>query len=216
MHLEYLHRPADPIAENKKELLVLLHGYGSNMQDLFSFAAEIPKNYEVVSMQAPLPLGMASMGLGGFAWYEINFMDAQKFNNTEQAFVSMQKILSDIQEHQQLWACSNKPVNLCGFSQGGILSYALSLQNPSIFNKILCLSAYPAYDVLGEIDKEENFSALEFYISHGVEDMVIPIEWAREGERLMKELKITYTYQEYRSGHGINPQNFHDLIEFLK
>ena len=32
-------------SENKAPLLLLLHGYGSNEEDLFSFASELPDEY---------------------------------------------------------------------------------------------------------------------------------------------------------------------------
>ena len=49
-------------------LLVLLHGYGSHEQDLFSFAEELPHQLRIVSLRAP-----QSMGFGAYCWYEINF-----------------------------------------------------------------------------------------------------------------------------------------------
>ena len=48
-------------------LLVMLHGYSSNEADLFSFASLIPSDYHVVSLQAPLSLGV------GYAWFPIHF-----------------------------------------------------------------------------------------------------------------------------------------------
>ncbi len=211
MNLQYLYRPAETLPTERKSLLFLLHGYGSNKEDLFSFAAEIPKNLDVISLEAPI-----SLPFGGYAWYDINFTNAQEFNDTVQAQKSMQLILADIQSHaDQLGYLKEDKVQLCGFSQGGILSYALSLHNPEKFSKTLCLSAYPAEDVIGGIEEQKDFSGLSFYISHGEEDAVIPIEWARNGPVLLKSLGIRCTYKEYHSGHGINPENFRDLIQFL-
>ena len=45
----YLVRPPKLIVD-KNPLLLLLHGYGSNEADLFSFAAELPDEYYVISL----------------------------------------------------------------------------------------------------------------------------------------------------------------------
>ena len=38
-------------------LLILLHGYGSNELDLFSFANELPDTLVIVSLRAPYEMG---------------------------------------------------------------------------------------------------------------------------------------------------------------
>ncbi len=210
MNLEYRHRPSNQDKNSERPLLILLHGYGSNYDDLFSFAPEIPAQYEVISMNAP-----QKTIYGGWAWYDINFMDAQKFNDVKQAHYSMDLILADIDEHCELWNCPKNQVNLCGFSQGGILSYALSLNHPKKFEKVACLSSYPAPEIIGDFNKNADFSQLKFYISHGVEDTVIPIDWGKKAEPLLTELNINYQFKEYYEGHGVNPQNFKDLMLFL-
>ena len=50
------------------EVIFLLHGYGSNDDDLFSLKEYIPSNYIIISLRAP-----SSLGFGSYAWYSINF-----------------------------------------------------------------------------------------------------------------------------------------------
>ena len=50
------------------EVIFLLHGYGSNDDDLFSLKEFIPSNYIIISLRAPI-----SLGFGSYAWYSINF-----------------------------------------------------------------------------------------------------------------------------------------------
>ena len=93
MSLNYIIR--EPKKETKKPaLLILLHGYGSNEQDLFSFAEELPEELLIVSTQAPY-----SMGFGGFAWYAINFDDVNgKFSDLQQAKTSVDIIANFIDD----------------------------------------------------------------------------------------------------------------------
>ena len=69
-------------------LLVLLHGYGSNELDLFSFADELPDNLLIISLRAPY-----EMGNGAYAWYAINLdSENNKFSDLVQARESMQRL----------------------------------------------------------------------------------------------------------------------------
>ena len=55
-------------------LVIMLHGYGSNEDDLFSFASDLPENYKIISLRAPYPLAY-----GGFSWYDINLDNSSNF-----------------------------------------------------------------------------------------------------------------------------------------
>ena len=48
--------------------ILLLHGYGSNADDLFTFADYLPEQYTIISLEAPL-----ANPYRGKAWYSINF-----------------------------------------------------------------------------------------------------------------------------------------------
>ena len=64
---------------------------------------------------------------------------------------------------------------MMGFSQGGILTYAMTLTYPEFFNKVACLSAYPEPKILKNIKGKKQIQHLRFFISHGNEDAVIPL-----------------------------------------
>ena len=53
MDLKYLVREPENI-NSKTPLLILLHGYGSNEEDLFSFVPTLPKEWLIISFRAPL------------------------------------------------------------------------------------------------------------------------------------------------------------------
>ena len=95
MNLSLYHLVREPkIKLDKNPLILLLHGYGSNEQDLFSFASELPEEYFVVSARAPYDLQY-----GSYAWYAINFdADENKFSDHEQAKTSRDLIAGFIDE----------------------------------------------------------------------------------------------------------------------
>ena len=63
--------------------------------------------------------------------------------------------------------------------------------------------------------QNNDFSSLKIFSSHGTVDQVIPVEWARKTDPILKNLAINSTYKEYPIGHGVSPQNFFDLKDWL-
>src|SRR5262245_17570874 len=56
------------ISVTSAPLVMLLHGYGSNEEDLIGLASAFDPRVLTLSLRAPLPLGY-----GSFAWFEIAF-----------------------------------------------------------------------------------------------------------------------------------------------
>jgi phospholipase/carboxylesterase len=210
LSLEYLVREPK-IKLDKNPLLLLLHGYGSNEEDLFSFATELPDEYYIVSARAPY-----NMQYGAYAWYAINFdADENKFSDHEQAKISRDLIAKFIDELIQTYPIDSKNVTLVGFSQGSILSYAIALSHPDKVQRVVALSGYVSEPILEENYLRNDLSKLKIFHSHGTADQVIPVEWARKTKPFLEKLGINSTYKEYPVGHGVAPQNFYDFKNWL-
>lgn len=198
--------------KDKNPLLLLLHGYGSNEEDLFSFASELPDEYYVISARAPYGLPPY-----GYAWYAINFdADENKFSDIAQARQSRDLVLQFIDELTTQYPIDAAAVTLVGFSQGCILSYAAALSHPEKIQRVVAMSGYLNEDIAVEGFRENDFSQLKMFISHGSADQVIPVDWARKAKPELDKLGIESVYKEYPVGHGVAPQNFYDLLAWLK
>ena len=213
MNLSLEYKIREPkIKLNKNPLILLLHGYGSNEEDLFSFATELPDEYYIISARAPY-----DMQYGAFAWYAINFdADENKFSDHEQAKVSRDLIAGFIDELIQTYPIDTKKVALVGFSQGAILSYAVALSYPEKVEKVVAMSGYLNLEIVAEDYLKNNFTNLKIFASHGTVDQVIPVEWARKTPAILENLGINITYKEYPIGHGVAPQNFYDFKNWLQ
>lgn len=210
LSLEYKIREPKIILD-KNPLLLLLHGYGSNEADLFSFAPELPDEYYIISARAPY-----NLQYGSYAWYAINFDAAQnKFSDNDQARTSRDVIANFIDELVANYPIDANNVNLIGFSQGSILSYAVALSYPEKVNKVVAMSGYVNLDIATEDYLKNNLSKLKIFASHGTVDQVIPIEWARKTPSILQKLGVAITYKEYPVGHGVAPQNFYDFKNWL-
>lgn len=209
--LDYLVRYPKKNIDNPP-LLVMLHGYGSNEQDLFSFAEELPDELLIISAKAPLTLGF-----GSYAWYTIHFnADSANFSDIPEAKESLNKIDAFIKEIKLEFKVNSKNVFLLGFSQGTILSTAYALNNPDKIQHVIALSGYVNQQLLIDDFEKNGYDKLDFFVSHGTDDQVIPVEWARKTPGFLDALEINNSYQEYSVGHGVAPQNFYDLNTWVK
>lgn len=213
MSFSLYHLVREPkIKLDKNPLLVLLHGYGSNEEDLFSFASELPEEYYVISARAPYPLPPY-----GNAWYAIHFdADENKFSDNDQAKESRDLIATFIDELVANYPVDQDNITLIGFSQGAILSYSVALSFPEKVQRVVALSGYFNLDIIDENFRNNNISNLKFFISHGTVDQVIPVDWARKAPEFLKNLGLDVVYKEYPVGHGVAPQNFYDFKNWLQ
>ena len=211
MDLQYLVREPQNITP-ETPVLFLLHGYGSNEEDLFSFVPTLPEDWLVISFRAP-----KDSSYGGYAWFDIDFNNAENFVGENEANEAVKLVLENIMGVTNRYGLTDNKTHLCGFSQGGMIAYSLALQYPDLFSKVACLSSYPEEKLLNNIDRnKKKYENMRFFISHGTEDAVIPLEWGRKAADLLYDLSAYFSFREYMSGHGVNQKNYLDLMDFFK
>ncbi|GIM59746.1 alpha/beta hydrolase [Capnocytophaga canimorsus] len=209
--LEYIIKESTKKSKNTP-VIFMLHGYGSNEQDLFSFANELSEQYTIISLRAPYKLSDF-----GYAWYAIDFdADKGKWSDNKQAMESRDLIVNFIEEACKAHKLDAKNVTLLGFSQGCILSLAVALSYPQKIKNVIGLSGYLNKDILKQDFEKQNFTGLNIYVSHGASDQIIPVEWARATAPELQRLHINFVYEEFPVGHGVSPQNFYSFRDWLK
>src|SRR5690554_4857361 len=209
--LEHNYRAAQNPSETPPAI-IMLHGFGSDENDLFSFAPELPETYAIISLKAPI-----KMQPYGNAWYNIYFDNSQgKFSDDEQAIASRELISKCIDEIIEKYKIDKNNITLLGFSQGTILAFAVALSYPEKIKNVIGLSGYINPDILKNGYGKNDFSKLSIYTSHGSVDQVIPVEWARKTKPFLQNLSIDCSYSEFPVGHGVSPQNFQELKDWLK
>ncbi|MBQ0147497.1 MAG: phospholipase [Flavobacteriaceae bacterium] len=208
--IKYIERKPT-VATSNPQLFLLIHGYGSHEEDLFGFANDLPESAHIISVRARYDLMY-----GGYAWYDISFEGNEKHMDSDQALESRDALVEFIDAIVAQENLDSTNVFLAGFSQGAILSYSIALNFPDKVKNVMILSGYPEFKIIGDFNRTKDFSQLNFFISHGNEDAILPVEAARLGKELLDDLDIKNEYHEYRSGHGIIPQNYFDLMAFIK
>ena len=206
--LDHLYRPAQ--TDNKPSaVLFLLHGYGSNKEDLFSFSNYLPPHFAVIALNAPIALPF-----GGYAWYELEFTaDMKRLSNYEQAHSNLKRLKENIEHYCDQYQLDKSQVSCLGFSQGAILSWALGLDAPKQIQQIIGLSGLIDSELLLQpLDTYRNIVA---FASHGREDATLPIDYARKSIGTLSIKNPAISYKEYPTGHTISQENFNDMLQWL-
>ena len=186
-------------------LVVMLHGYSSNEADLFSFASLIPSDYHVVSLQAPLSLGM------GYAWFPIHFEEnMERWTSPKEVQKAVAYVNSFLTYYNEKHEVNNSTSTLLGFSQGAMLSYSVGLANLNV-SAIATLSGYLDPRVTSFANTKK-----AIYVSHGIQDMVVPYAWAEQSVSVLKTNGYQPTFLSYQQGHGVNQDNLTSLIQWLQ
>ncbi len=207
--LHYIVR-APLIKSDKPPLIILMHGIGSNENDLFSFAGQLPGKFLVVSLRGPYTLGPDS-----YAWYQADFSKGEPIINKEQAEKSRNAIIHFIDQLKTKEQFDEKQVYLCGFSQGAIMSFSVGLTHPDKIKGIAVMSGRILDEVKPMITPTTQLKHLEVFISHGTKDKVIDVHYARKAAAYLNELGITGTYKEYDDVHTINKDMLADLVSWF-
>jgi phospholipase/carboxylesterase len=207
--LHYLVREPK-VKTEKSPLIILMHGYASNEQDLFSFANQLPANFLVISARAPYTIGKDS-----YAWYELNFINDKPISNKEQAEKSRLLILQFINQLKEKHAFDTQRIYLCGFSQGAIMTDSVGLTNPDQIKGIAIMSGMLLEEVKPLIASKEKLKNLRVFMSHGTNDNVLDVHYARESNSYLKQLGLALTFKEYPEGHTISLAMLNDLLTWL-
>jgi phospholipase/carboxylesterase len=205
--LQYLVREPK-VKEAKQKGLILLHGVGSNEQDLFSLAPQLPDDCWVIT-----PRGQFTLGAGRYAWYQVDFSTGKPVINAAQEASSREVIRVFINEVKQKYNIAE--VYLGGFSQGAIMSYSIGLTHPGEVSGIIALSGRILDDIKPLVQRNADLQQLKVFLAHGVADNTLPIHYAKAAKAYLESLGISLSYHEYEMGHQINSAVVRDMEEWL-
>ncbi|HEU0176810.1 MAG TPA: dienelactone hydrolase family protein [Blastocatellia bacterium] len=195
----------------KPPLLLLLHGYGANEDDLFSLAPYLDERFLIVSAQAPIMLQPMS-----YAWFNLGFTPQGIVVNPEEVESSRLTIHKFLGEIVEAYDCDPKAVYLMGFSQGAMMSLAVALTYPGSAAGVVAMSGRALPQALQLVADKDTLSGLPIFVAHGSRDMLIPINQGRDTRAKLSELPVDLTYREYDMGHEISYDSLKDIAEWLK
>jgi phospholipase/carboxylesterase len=199
-----------PQTGRRAPLLVLLHGIGSNEDDLYSLAPYLDGRLMVVSARAPVVMGAASFG-----WFNIEFTPQGMVADVEQADESRRLILKFIDELIETYNADPACVFLMGFSQGAMMSLSAALTRPDKVAAVAAMSGRLPAQALAHLSAPDGLRGMPIFVAHGTYDPVLPIENGRECREKLGALPVELTYREYPMGHEVSMESLRDVAAWL-
>lgn len=207
--LKYLVHTKGPTKD--KPLIIFLHGYGSNEEDLFALRNALLPDYTYISVRAPLHL----YG-GGYQWFSLQPPAGGLLQVAKELNDSHKLIESFVAAAAKKYETSADKIVLVGFSQGGIISYEFALKKPLSVRGMAALGSMMLPTLQQQITPGQNLQGLDVFIGHGVEDNRIPISSALAAQQILLKTSIKPEYHSYNGlGHSINDALMKDLHDWI-
>jgi phospholipase/carboxylesterase len=208
--LEYQYRAADPKA-GAPWLLVLMHGVGSNDDDLFGLAPYVPPQFHVLSLRAPYAIGPDS-----YAWFQFGVKpDGERIIDTAQELASRKLVAQSVRAAAEQLGVPAARVVVGGFSQGGIMALTILLTQPSLLHAVLVMHSRTLPEALTDAVSGEALLGKQAWVSHGLQDNVIPLASAHATRDLLATLPVALTYREFPGAHEIRPAELQGAMAWL-
>lgn len=176
-----------------KGLIVALHGWGANAEDLASLAPflNLP-DYQFLFPNAPFPHPYSPMGR---AWYDLST------ENMYKGLAESRQLLTDWL--LSLESSTGVPLSrtvLSGFSQGGAMTLDVGLKLP--LAGLVVMSGYLHPGAVPDATSTTTASP-PVLIMHGRYDQVVPLRAALKAKETLELLEIAVQYYEFDMGHEI-------------
>ena len=184
--------------------LVLFHGRGADEHDLHPLLDVLDPERRLLGIT---PRGPLSFPPGGAHWYAVREIGSPN----PETFSWMYGHVTEWLDTLELpW----ERTILGGFSQGAVMSYALSLgkgrPRPA---GVIALSGFVPTVEGFELDLDPPLP--RFAIGHGTFDPVIPVEWSRRARTLLEQAGADVVYRESPLPHAIDPRFLAELRPWL-
>ncbi|MFN0088126.1 MAG: alpha/beta hydrolase [Blastocatellia bacterium] len=191
-------------------LLLLLHGFGANEDDLFSLAPYLDERFLVISARAPVTLGPMSYG-----WFNLGFTPEGVVvdrKEVEEARRTVRAFIGEVVTHYQV---DRDRVFLMGFSQGAMISLGVALTVPGIAAGVVVMSGRLMSQTVEQIPDRDALLNLPIFLAHGTRDMVLPIGHGRDARTRLAALPVDLTYHEYDMAHEVTADELQDITAWL-
>lgn len=209
-----LHGPElKPKSGNKpKQLVILLHGLGSDGKDLIGLAPEFAKvlpDAHFISPNAPFNCDMSPFG---YQWFSLMSWKAESM--LEGAKEAAPILNNFIDEKLKEFGLGDKNLALVGFSQGTMMALHVALRRPKPCAGVI---GYSGALLESEDMAEEVKSTPKICLVHGMMDPVVPFISMDKARKKLEELGAEVeTTARPMLPHGIDPEGMDAGKSFLK
>ncbi|MEM8505706.1 MAG: esterase, partial [Cyanobacteria bacterium P01_D01_bin.1] len=184
-----------------ERLLVLLHGWGANAQDVAGLINAISMVSSPIRALLPNAPFSHPMVPEGRAWYSFpanyDFRREHDFESQADLKETRQRLLTWMRSLPEQTGIPLKKTIMGGFSQGGAMTLDIGPQLP--LAAMLILSSYSHAPI------PKCITPRPVLLIHGRQDPVVPLAKALETKFQLEAQGLTLTYREFDMGHEVSP-----------
>ncbi|MBL7690481.1 MAG: hypothetical protein JNM41_02730 [Flavipsychrobacter sp.] len=198
--------------DSKRPVVILLHGYGSNEEDLLGLSQLFPSDYLILSVRAPY-----KADVGGYQWFEREMVNGKYNGKPEHIARSKELILKFVDEAVNKYHGDPGRVYLVGFSQGAMMSYEAGTSAPDKIKGIGVLSGKMSAGLLSSIHADKKLKSLRVFIAHGTADSRLPYSDGKAAYDRLVGIGVIPEMHTYQGmDHTISKEVMTDLIAWIK
>ena len=201
----YVYRAPKQVMEGKRPAIFLLHGLGSNEEDLFQLVDSFQTNCHIFGLQGPIS------HRPGYAFYTFEEEGKPNQDIFDQVVQVTRGFIAEAMLHYEI---DPAHIYVVGFNQGAVVAQSLALVMGNMVRGTAVLSGYLPEFVKVEYNKFP-MDHSHIFSSHGEYDYDYPVSWGQESAAFFEEHGANVTFKLYPEGHGVSPQNLQDLVAFL-
>lgn len=191
------------ISEAKK-VLIMIHGRGSNAQDILSLATELNVgSFALVAPQAP-----------GNSWYPQSFLAPRTAN--EPSFSHSLKLINDVVLYLESEGFQKSQIYFLGFSQGACLSLDYVASHAGRYGGVVAFTGGLIGEVVDHRNYHGDFEGTPIFIGSSDPDMHVPVARVKESTALLESMGARVTEIIYQNiGHTITQHEIEQVNKLI-
>jgi phospholipase/carboxylesterase len=196
-------------------IVVFLHGYGADGNDLLGLADVLEPHLPGVAFVAPDAPERCVVGGGGYQWFPIPWIDGSAQEAAEAGLVAAAEDLNGFLDTRMAEeGLTPEQLVLVGFSQGAMISLHVAPRRPAAVAGVVAISGRL---LRPEVLADEAVVKPPVLLIHGDQDPVVPFaDMAKAGDALAAAGFPTYGHVMQGTGHGIAPDGLGVALQFIK
>ncbi len=203
--------------KNPKQLVIFLHGYGANGENLISLAREFKHVLPEAHFISPNAIEPWEGGFPhSYQWFSLsNGIERKNLSVVASDIKNANKILGNFIDVQlSRFNLVTKNLFIVGFSQGAMMSIYQGFIRPE---KPAGIISFSGKIILPEMLGEKIISRPEICLIHGEEDSVLPFENFLEAKKFLEEEKISHESHAIPNlDHSIDLRGIRLATNFVK
>ncbi len=202
MSLDAIHHPPT-LTEPCRGLIVLLHGWGANAQDLVDLSSALDRpGIQFLFPNAPMAHPYSAAGR---MWYDLESPDWQGLD-------AARDLLNQwLDDAMATFGVPPEKVILAGFSQGGAMTLDIGLGRS--LAGLVVFSGY-LHPHLAKQSFEPAPSS-PILVIHGEQDPVVPFQAALQTQSTLSQWQANFQFQSFTMGHEISLDALNSARHFM-